>query len=134
MSKFTEKAARFMRGRYGTDSLNQTIFWTYIALIVITAFTRLTVLSVIALALALIYLFRALSRNIARRSAENRRFLSICTAISGAARRLFKKGDPDHVFRRCGGCGVKLRLPHKRGRHTVRCPHCGKTFEVRIIF
>ena len=36
------------------------------------------------------------------------------------------------LYRRCPGCRVTLRLPKRKGKHTVVCPKCGRRFEVKI--
>lgn len=40
--------------------------------------------------------------------------------------------DKDHVYRICPSCKANIRLPKKKGTHTVRCPRCGVLFEVKI--
>ena len=42
------------------------------------------------------------------------------------------KTDKDHCFRICPQCRANIRLPKKRGQHTVVCPRCKCRFEVRI--
>lgn len=42
------------------------------------------------------------------------------------------KTDRDHCFRICPECRANIRLPKKRGKHTVVCPRCRCRFEVRI--
>ena len=42
------------------------------------------------------------------------------------------KTDRDHCFRICPECMVNLRLPKKKGKHTVVCPRCKHRFEVKI--
>ena len=37
-----------------------------------------------------------------------------------------------HVFKKCPGCKAVLRLPRKKGKHTVNCPHCHKNFTVHV--
>lgn len=42
------------------------------------------------------------------------------------------KTDRDHCFRICPECMANLRLPKKKGKHTVVCPRCKHRFEVKI--
>ena len=42
------------------------------------------------------------------------------------------KTDRDHCFRICPQCRANIRLPKKRGKHTVVCPRCKCRFEVSI--
>lgn len=40
--------------------------------------------------------------------------------------------DKDHVYRTCPECKANIRLPKKRGAHSVRCPRCSTLFDVKI--
>lgn len=42
------------------------------------------------------------------------------------------KTDKDHCFRICPECKANIRLPKKKGKHTVVCPRCRCRFEVKI--
>ncbi len=42
------------------------------------------------------------------------------------------KTDKEHCFRTCPECLANLRLPKKKGAHTVVCPRCQCRFEVKI--
>lgn len=42
------------------------------------------------------------------------------------------KTDRDHCFRICPECQANIRLPKKKGKHTVVCPRCKCRFEVKI--
>lgn len=42
------------------------------------------------------------------------------------------KTDKDHCFRICPECKANIRLPKKKGKHTVVCPRCKCRFEVKI--
>lgn len=42
------------------------------------------------------------------------------------------KTDKDHCFRICPECMANIRLPKKKGKHTVVCPRCKCRFEVKI--
>ena len=35
-----------------------------------------------------------------------------------------------HIFRQCPYCSATLRLPRQKGKHTVKCPRCSKSFGV----
>lgn len=139
MSRLLEKLSRFMYGRYGSDSLNKALFWVYLAVVVVNLFFRSYILSVLAMVVGGLFIFRALSKNIYKRSAENRKYCEIKDKITAFFNRTFKRSsdiferDREHVFRKCKQCGAKLRLPRKKGNHVVRCPRCGKLFNVHIF-
>ena len=132
--KFRDKITRFLYGRNLNDALNQALFWVYFALLVVNVFVRSTVLWVLELPLVVLYLFRFFSRNIYRRQIENRKFLKIMGKFTGFFK-LQKNKFRDrktHVYRKCPNCRAVLRLPKKKGKHSVNCPQCRKSFGVKI--
>lgn len=132
--KFRDKLIRFFYGRNGNDALNQLLFWLYFALLLLNIFIGSIVLWIVELLLIALYLFRALSKNLYRRQAENRRFLKILHKFTGFFK-LQKNKFRDrktHVFRTCPNCRAVLRLPKKKGKHSVNCPQCHKSFSVKI--
>ena len=132
--KFQDKMIRFMYGRNGNDKLNQALFWVYFVLLLLNIFLKSIILWILELLLVALYLFRFLSRNIYRRQRENRGFLKVWNKFTGFFK-LQKNKFRDrktHVYRKCEHCRAVLRLPKKPGKHTVRCPQCGKTFSVKI--
>jgi hypothetical protein len=126
---------RFMAGRYGTDKLNNVLFWVYMVLWIVQAFFRRSVvglvLSAVGTVVALVVLFRALSRNIPRRQAENERFLRLWAPLSAWMRRQFLRLRDIRRwrYRTCPYCSARLRLPIRRGRRTVTCFRCNSQFK-----
>lgn len=133
-TKFTDKVIRFMYGRNGNDKLNRALFWVYFILLLANIIFKSTVLWILELLLVILYMFRFLSRNIYRRQKENRAFLKIWNKISGyfKLQRNKIRDRKTHVYRKCSHCRATLRLPKKKGKHTVRCPKCNQTFSVNI--
>ena len=100
---------RFMYGRYGNDQLNTALLVLYLALYLVYFLTGFDPLYWISFALILFALFRMLSRNPARRRAEN--------------------ADKEHCYFKCPNCGQQLRVPRGKGKITVTCRSCGAVFE-----
>ena len=136
MGKFKEKLVRFMVGRYGTDQLYFGMLVLSLILMVVNLFIGSTVVAMVVWLLLALMLFRSFSRNISRRSMENLKFLKLWQPVQNksslALRRV--KEFRTHRFRTCPSCRAVLRLPRKRGRHTVVCPKCRHSFKVRIFF
>ena len=138
MGKFTNRLYRFMYGRYGTDTLNKVLLWTYVVLVVVysvislfitdSRVSALLLLSYLLISILLIFLifFRQFSRNIQKRRRENEKFCGFF--------RLRKNKFRDrktHIYRKCPHCKAVLRLPKAKGRHAVICPRCKNRFEVK---
>lgn len=132
--------SQFMAGRYGTDHLNRFLLVMYLVLWVfsslfVRSFWVWRGLSMLSTLLAFWLLFRTLSRNISRRQAENRWFLSRWAPVKGwFARGWMRLRDGGRCrYRRCPGCGCQLRLPVKRGRRTVTCHRCHTQFKAFFL-
>ena len=154
MNNFRMKYAEFMRGRNGTDELYLATIAVYLLLIVINVFVRSRILSAVAWVVFILALFRFFSKDTYRRQAENQKFLQIVDKIKNFSfkrdpyevkpkkkNKLKKKIDAfkmrfrdrkTHVFKKCPGCGAVIRLPKRKGEHTVCCPRCSKDFKVKI--
>ena len=141
MSRFREKLYRFMSGRNGFDDFAKFLIYTALGItlanMIVSMFlpTVAAVLSFVSYFLLIYAIFRILSRNIYARSAENRKYHE----ITGKIKAWFKlqanrvKDGKAFVYRKCPSCKKVLRLPRKRGSHTVKCPCCGNRFSVRVI-
>ncbi len=138
MRNFLQKITIFMRGRYGTDTLNNCltalffIIW-FVKMFIFNHLTRLIFLAV-QIALFALILFRALSRNITKRSAENRKFIPIYNAVKNRCQLTWRKFKDRKEYRylKCPMCKAQLRVKNQKGVHTVRCPRCGSEFEKKI--
>lgn len=122
--------ARFMYGRNGTDQLGLFTLVLYLIVWIIWTITQWTVLSILETVLLFITLYRMLSRNLARRRAENTKFLQKIRPIKNRfmSHRARMK-DREHRYFKCPNCGQQMRVPRGKGRITVHCRTCGATFE-----
>ncbi|MBQ3084323.1 MAG: hypothetical protein IJC46_02580 [Clostridia bacterium] len=131
--RFRERVARFMIGRYGADSLGRALIWISLAFSVAGMFT-FRWFSLISLLLLIWAFFRLFSRNYVKRQRENEVYLRL-TAKPRNWLKLQKNKHRDrktHAYKKCPHCKATLRLPKKKGKHTVCCPKCRKDFEVKI--
>lgn len=162
MNKLRYEIGRFMAGRYGTDQLYYALLVFYLILLVLhMIFSKAGVVSLVlhlmTWAVIIFAFYRAFSRNIEKRRAENEAFLSLCGRLGihlgensgGRFGSQYVGGNyggsmgdfaarirdfPTKKYAKCPHCGATLRLPRKRGKHTVRCPRCGERFAMRIFF
>lgn len=123
-----------MTGRYGNDTLNYALFVFYAILALINMFAHNLALSLIMLAVLVVIVVRAFSRNIYTRIRENERFLKVWKPTKAQIILLYDRfrERKTNVYRKCPECKAVIRLPRKSGNHTVRCPKCSKTFKVNI--
>ena len=136
MNKLKEKLIRFMYGRYGIDRLYYVLLALSVVLMLINAFVNSVILYIAGWVILGIVLFRALSRNIYKRQAENQRFMKywnkVKPQLSVTGNRL--KEIKSHRYRKCPHCKAMLRLPRRTGKHAVTCPRCHRDFDVRVLF
>jgi uncharacterized paraquat-inducible protein A len=120
-----------MAGRNGIDQLNIAIILAAIVLNFVARFTSLMVLSLLATILLVLAAFRILSRNLAKRRAENYRFVTLWTDAREryAAWRLRRRQAKEYRFFVCPGCKNRLRVPRGKGRLQITCPRCGQRFD-----
>ncbi len=139
--KFTERIQRMMIGRNGPDEFARFFLWVAFAVLIVSMFvtdaTVRSVLSSFALAGLVYCYFRMLSKNVAKRSAENRSYLRIRTQALAPFEKLLSRirerrtfGN-DYRFYRCEKCGQRLRVPKGKGTVKVTCPKCGTSFTTK---
>jgi len=126
--------ARFMYGRNGTDQLNTALLFAYLALFLLTslinAFVKnqalYLVTDLLLTAVAVVLLWRTFSKNLAKRRAENAKFLSwwypIRSRLQGAKAR---RQDKEHKYFTCKACKTVCRVPAGKGKIEITCPKCG---------
>ncbi len=148
MSNFKMKLARFMYGRYGIDELYSALFIFEIIILVLSAVFQVIgyastpfavisgVLYAISIGLLVFAIYRMMSKKIDKRRRENMWFLrqkaKLKKAFKPKTRRVSAMDTQYHIFRACPHCSATLRLPREKGKHTVRCPRCSKTFKIKV--
>lgn len=132
--KFMDKLARMMYGRNGSDNLNQFILIISCVLAIFNIFFHNLIILITIFIMLSITTWRMMSKKIEARRRENACYLRIMRKFTG----FFKlqknkfKDRKTHVFKKCPRCKSVLRLPKKKGTHTVSCPKCHNRFDVKI--
>ena len=130
--KFGDRYIKFMKDRYVIDELYKFLLLICFVLIVINTFISNNIIRLFEVLLIVIIFYRYMSKNIKLRKKENDKYLEIKDKII----KLFdynKKKYKDrntHMYKKCPKCKQKIRLPLKKGKHTVKCPNCGNKFDV----
>jgi DNA-directed RNA polymerase subunit RPC12/RpoP len=129
-----EKLARFMQGRYGVDSFSKFLLGAAVVCILLSAIFRSNLFNLLGW-VCLIYTYvRMLSRNYAKRSAENQKYLQLLGRVKG----IFQGNtgakvpkDREHKIYKCPVCGQKTRVPRGKGKIEIECPKCHNKFVKR---
>ena len=134
--RFREKLARFMYGRNGIDRLGIALLVASMLLSLVNIFFRSYVYYIISLVRSvflLLFILRALSKNLYKRQREDQVFVRIWGKVTGFFK-LQKNRIRDrktHIYRVCPHCKAQLRLPRRKGKHTVKCPKCNYRFDIK---
>ena len=121
---------RFMYGRYGNDTLNNFLLVLFLVLYVLYTITSFYLFNLLSTVVLVWEVFRMLSRNHAKRRAENAKFNELAAPVIKwwRLRRTIRR-DKDHVYFKCPSCAQQLRVPRGKGKITVTCRSCGASFQ-----
>ena len=131
LNKAQNALRTFMTGRYGADQLSLHLLLFGIFLYLVSLLTGSFAISLVSSALYLYVAFRMLSRNTAKRAAENSRYLAFFSdkqkRIKQASLRI--KYRKDYKYFHCPACKALLRLKRGSGAMHVTCGKCGHQFD-----
>lgn len=137
--RFRDRLARFFWGRNGADGLYYGLFVLYLLIWVLQLIFRdsrslTAVFGVLSTAVLVIMIYRAFSKNLYKRRRENQIFMSFIYKIKGffVLQKNKIRDRKDFVYKKCPSCKATLRLPRRKGEHTVKCPKCGNRFGVKV--
>ena len=91
------------------------------------------IIDIIELIILIISTIRFLSKNKSKRQKENQIYIKIKNKIIKYYQYQKKRYQDHntHIYRKCPKCKQKIRLPLKKGKHTVKCPNCQHHFIVK---
>lgn len=122
---------RFMTGRHGPDQLSMALVWGGLVLYLVDMFMGSGIFSLLGLAAYVVAVFRILSRDQAKRSAENQKYLRLLhtakTTVRQAATRF--QNRKQYKYFKCPRCHTWIRLPRHVGSVRVTCQHCHEQFD-----
>lgn len=129
MNNIMEKIRQSMVGRYGNDALSTALIILGAALSLIFSLFRVPYGSLISFIPYGIAVYRMFSKNCAKRSRENIKFLEISAPWRSFLIKKFRQfQDKDHRYYSCPQCHNTLRVPKGRGKIKISCPYCSREF------
>lgn len=129
MGNFRYRMAQFMMGRNGFDAFCRSLVFIAMLLIFADIIIPGRIVRYIGLAFMFYAYFRAFSRNIVRRSAENAWYIS---CVETPLRSYMHRDRKHFRYFKCPTCGQVLRAPKGRGRIRVTCSRCHGVFEKKV--
>ena len=135
MRNWLQKIMNGRYGMYGFDMLSRTLLILWFGMTFVNMFFNSIIVYAVSVIPGVIFFFRYLSKNIAKRTAENKKFASFMMKIGAWFKFQWQKITEirTHRYIRCKQCKALLRVPRKPGKHTAVCPKCQNRFEARII-
>ena len=117
---------RFFNERNGADALSCFLIALALLLVLLILIFHGRFLTLIALIPIGFAIFRILSRNLERRTAENEAFVGFFTSLAGRIRltRDRFRDRKTHLYFRCGCCERWIRVERGHGEVRVTCPGC----------
>lgn len=124
-----EKISKFFLERYGHDSLNYFLLVLCIIFILLFYITKMIVFAIFNYICAFYCLYRSLSKNYYQRNAENEKFLNIIFSLKQRKTITIRNlKDKERRYYICPQCRQICRVPRKKGKIEIDCPHCHSKF------
>ena len=118
--------SRFMTGRHGFDELGLSCLTLGVVLSLIGSLFGSSLFTLLGFAMTVYTLYRILSKDHAKRTEENRKYMDRSAKIRSDTKAFFlrMKMRKDYKYFRCPGCHSLLRLHRGQGEVKVVCPKC----------
>lgn len=120
---------RLMMGRYGVDQLTWVLLVLSLLLSLCGSIFRVQLLGILCWAVLVVCYLRIFSRNIYARQLENQRFMQFWWKLkNGCSKRSSREQRKNYKVFSCPTCKQKLRVPRGKGKISISCPKCGRSF------
>ena len=139
--KIKQSLRSFMMGRNGADNLSMALLWMGLILYLLGGIVGSIQVSVIFPLLGMLLnllgfaayvycIFRMFSRNVEKRRAENRRYVTLMEKKKTERRqaKVRFQNRKQYKYFKCPGCKAWLRLSRGKGVVTVTCSRCHTSF------
>ena len=130
LEKLRWAVSRFMYGRNGQDRLARASYFAGIILYLIGMLAGNGIVLIVSLLILCYGVFRILSKNTAKRAAENARFCEMTRKPTRYLNMLKMQWENRHTHRyfMCPKCGQITRVPKGKRKIQITCPKCGCVF------
>ena len=125
-----ERMQRFMAGRYGTDQLSKMYLAVTFILLIVSMFSKLSIIYLVALLLLAYTYYRMFSKNVSKMYAQNQKYLNVkynLVAKMDARKKRWVQRKEYHFYK-CPSCKQRVRVPRGKGKISITCPKCRTEF------
>lgn len=127
-----DKLMRFFSRRYGHDQLNYFLLVLSLVFLLLIFLTQSSIFVLLEYLCLFGCLLRSFSSNHYQRSQENEKFLQLCFPVTQRYKAFIKnRKDKERKYFVCPKCHQLSRVPRKKGKIEITCPHCYHHFSRR---
>ena len=121
-----------LRRSYGMDRLNTHLLIMMVVILVLGLVVKNSIPVLLAFVIFIAFMYRFGSRNITKRSIENRKYQDTNRFVT----RQFKAvknniTNKDYKYFVCKRCYQLVRIPRGKGEVVIHCPHCKQEFSAK---
>ena len=128
--RLRDRFIHFMQGRYGVDQFSKFLSITAIIILLISSFTRSSLLNLLGMVIFIYAYIRIFSKDINKRYGQNQKYLFYADKVKKNFRGIktsFSQRKTHKIFK-CPNCSQKIRVPKGKGKIEISCPKCFTKF------
>ena len=121
-----------LRISYGMDRLNTHLLILMIVILVLGLFVKNSIPALLVLVIFGIFVYRFTSRNITKRSIENRKYQDTNRFVTRQMKAIQNNvTNKEYKYFVCKHCYQLVRVPKGKGEIVIHCPHCKQEFSAK---
>ena len=121
-----------LRRSYGMDRLNTHLLILMIVILVLGLFVKNSIPALLVLVIFGIFVYRFTSRNITKRSIENRKYQDTNRFVTRQMKAIQNNvTNKEYKYFVCKHCYQLVRVPKGKGEIVIHCPHCKQEFSAK---
>lgn len=134
MKNFKAKLSNWIRTRTKIDQLNLFLLFLSLLFLILYQFINANIFLIFETFFFLLFIFRFFSYHYGICSNQNLLFKKIVRKIKQPFILTYHKirDRKTLIYKKCPSCKKTLRLKRIVGAHTVRCPICKNSFEIKV--
>ena len=131
-NRLIEQLQYRLRRSYGMDRLNTHLLIMMVVILVLGLFVKNSIPVLLALTIFVVFMYRFGSRNITKRSIENRKYQDTNRFVTRQLKAIKNNAtNKDYKYFVCKQCYQLVRIPRGKGEVVIHCPHCKQEFSAK---
>lgn len=131
-NRLIEQLQYRLRRSYGMDRLNTHLLIMMVVILVLGLFVKNSIPVLLAFVIFIAFMYRFGSRNITKRSIENRKYQDTNRFVTRQLKAIKNNvTNKDYKYFACKQCYQLVRIPRGKGEVVIHCPHCKQEFSAK---